>query len=149
MSTRFWSNVQKQPGDGCWLWTRAKDRDGYGLLHWNGRTQRAHHVAWELETGSSPPNGIVIQHRCDTPSCVRFSHFIPGTHGTNVADKVAKQRQTKGEAIPQSKLTENDVIVIRMMARAGHGVRALAERYGLTEQQVRNIVDRRQWKHVP
>jgi len=27
---RFWSKVSPEPTSGCWLWTAARDRKGYG-----------------------------------------------------------------------------------------------------------------------
>jgi hypothetical protein len=32
LAERFWKKVEKQPGDGCWLWTGAKNSDGSGRI---------------------------------------------------------------------------------------------------------------------
>ncbi len=45
---RFWTKVQKGPG--CWLWT-ASTRNRYGQFWFDGRTQPAHRVAWQLTYG--------------------------------------------------------------------------------------------------
>lgn len=43
---RFWQKVQKQPGDGCWLWT-GKKRAGYGRVYASSYLS-VHRVAWEF-----------------------------------------------------------------------------------------------------
>ena len=96
--TRFWSKVNKT--DGCWLWTGYRFHAGYGGFHESQpkRTVRlAHRVAWELTNGLIP-DGLHVCHTCDNRSCVRPDHLFLGTNADNVADKVAKGRQAKGEA---------------------------------------------------
>lgn len=62
----FWDHVDKT-GD-CWLWTAAKDR-GYGTVHHDGRTRRAHRVAWLLTYGEWPDS--LLDHTCHNadPTC--------------------------------------------------------------------------------
>lgn len=40
---RFWSNVRI--GDGCWEWTAAKNRDGYGRFRVDGHRPSAHQAS--------------------------------------------------------------------------------------------------------
>jgi hypothetical protein len=97
-SIRFWSKVQ--PSDGCWLWTGATFRNGYGMFNagrWlNGRqdTRYAHRVAYQLTTGSIPA-GLVVMHVCDTPACVRASHLSLGTQADNNRDCRQKGRDAR------------------------------------------------------
>ena len=79
---RFWSHVQKQPGDGCWLWAGATNRGGYGRFD-AGQSSLAHCWAWIQEHGPVP-EGLELDHRCRTPACVRPSHLEPVTHRENV-----------------------------------------------------------------
>jgi hypothetical protein len=57
---RFWPKVDQHgpmasPFLGpCWLWTRAKNRDGYGQFSLARRIVRAHRVAYELVCGPVP-----------------------------------------------------------------------------------------------
>lgn len=94
---RFFANVAKSDG-ACWLWTASTDRDGYGRFRVNGRRMRATHVALML-AGRPLASGEWALHRCDNPGCVRPDHLFAGDHSTNVADKVAKDRQARGAAI--------------------------------------------------
>jgi hypothetical protein len=89
---RFWVKVNKngavpahRPELGpCWLWKLSVNnkRGGYGQFRLGRRTLRAHIVAYELSGRSIPP-GLVLDHLCRTPRCVRPTHLEPVTHGEN------------------------------------------------------------------
>jgi hypothetical protein len=73
-------------------WEGHRLPSGYGQLHGpDGEHLYAHRVSWSLIHGPIP-DGKVIRHRCDNPSCVRPSHLVLGTHADNAADKVASGR---------------------------------------------------------
>jgi hypothetical protein len=97
LEDRFWPNVQKTSG--CWNWIGAEQSKGrgYGTIGKDGKTLRAHRVSWEMHNGPIP-EGLIVCHKCDNPKCVRPEHLFLGTHSDNVADKVAKGRQSKGPA---------------------------------------------------
>jgi HNH endonuclease len=76
----FWANVEKT--DGCWLWT-AGLAQGYGHLGWNGRTDYAHRVAYELLVGPVP-EGLTIDHLCRERRCVNPTHMEAVTRWENV-----------------------------------------------------------------
>jgi hypothetical protein len=89
-SVRFWRKVEKQPGDGCWLWTGGKTRE-YGAFHPGPHTQDpkvyAHIFAW-TEANGPVPEGKELDHACNTPLCVRpdpEKHVRPLTHAENRA----------------------------------------------------------------
>jgi hypothetical protein len=90
---RFWSKVEKT--ETCWIWTGSCPED-YGRFFFEGRIQKAHHVAWKLTVGPIPKgdgyHGICVLHRCDNRKCVRPDHLFLGTHQDNMADREAKQR---------------------------------------------------------
>lgn len=86
---RFWSKVQR--GDGCWLWTSSLNQRGYGTFFPNGRSHKAHRLAWEFSNGPVA-NGLLVCHHCDNPRCVRPDHLFVGSHLENVQDMVRKNR---------------------------------------------------------
>lgn len=73
--------------DECWEWNAAKTAGGYGTYRRFG----SHRVAYYLATGIDPGDAQVC-HRCDNPSCCNPAHLFIGSHGDNMADKVAKGR---------------------------------------------------------
>lgn len=87
---RFWEKVQKT--ESCWLWTGAKNRDGYGNLRFDRKSMLAHRVSWFLEHGELPPQDVEIAHTCDNPPCVNPEHLVESTHLENMLDSVAKNR---------------------------------------------------------
>jgi hypothetical protein len=78
---RFWERVEKT--DTCWLWTGGLDKDGYGWTYPNGKTRRAHAVAYELVVGPVP-DGLQLDHLCRVRHCVNPDHLEPVTRRENI-----------------------------------------------------------------
>ena len=138
---RFWSKVDTSAGpDGCWPWTAAKVKFGYGYfsVRRGGRTRtwRAHRVAYE-QAYETDPGDMVVLHGCDNPWCCNPKHLSLGTHQDNENDKVSKGRQAKGERYSSSKLTEEMVREIRRAREAGESGPSLAKRYVRTASRNR------------
>lgn len=72
---RFWSKVDKRGPDECWEWTATKTRKGYGQFNYEGRTQRAHRVAYMIAIGPIPRESL--DHICRNRGCVNPSHLEP------------------------------------------------------------------------
>lgn len=73
-------------GDGCWLWLASTTRDGYGRFGRGGRragVAPAHRYAYELTYGEIE-RGLVVDHLCRTPGCVRPDHLEAVTQAENV-----------------------------------------------------------------
>ena len=128
----------------CILTTWPLNADGYGR-----RRNRLHHrVVWE-EAHGPIPDGIEIRHACDNPPCINLDHLVPGTHADNMADRAERLTGARGEAVHTSKLSEEDVRMIRFLAQSGQGVRELGRRYGVAHSTVRKIVNGEAWRHLP
>ena len=67
---------------GCWEWTGAKGRCGYGHMNINGVTRVAHRIGYELLVGQIP-GGMTLDHLCRNRACVRPDHLSPATHRDN------------------------------------------------------------------
>ena len=57
---------------GCWLWTGATDRDGYGRT---ATGQLAHHAIWRSAGGGPIGSSEEIDHLCRRRHCVRPEHM--------------------------------------------------------------------------
>jgi hypothetical protein len=91
-----------QESNGCWNWTKAKNKAGYGFYTvrkagWKRRrTVLAHRYAYEAFIDVVPDNMCVL-HKCDNPSCVNPNHLFLGTQADNMQDRKAKGRMNKGK----------------------------------------------------
>lgn len=92
--TRFGNNVDMSNIDGCWVWTGAKTKFGYGWFYMNNLNFKAHRVSWTNWIGFIP-NHLQVLHKCDNPSCVRPDHLFLGSQKDNMADMVIKGRANK------------------------------------------------------
>lgn len=145
---RFWSKVDKT--EHCWNWTAGKTKEGYGRFQVKGKTQKAHRISYELYHKKTIPDGLIILHACDNPSCVRPEHLSTGTVKDNVDDMFAKNRanKAKGSNHGSSKITERDVLIIRKMADEGAVQKTIGQTFGIGQQQVSNILTGKKWKHL-
>lgn len=83
LEERFWAKVSCVPFHGCWEWTGAVQSGGYGHMNVGGKYIKAHRLAYELLVGPIP-SGLVVDHLCRNPSCVRPEHLEPVTQRVNV-----------------------------------------------------------------
>ena len=130
---------------GCWVWAGARDAHGYGMLSINNNTRRAHRVAYEAFC-EEIPQGMVICHSCDNPSCINPAHLRVGTQADNVADREARgRRDVKGAKIGTSKLTEAQALEIKASSAP---TAELARYYGVDKSNIWAIRSGKSWKHL-
>lgn len=144
-------DMLERVANGCWLWTGCVSRDRYGIFNKGGRTAvLAHRVSYELHCAPIP-KGMFVCHRCDNPPCANPMHLFLGTNADNMADMIAKGRQTRGEQKKNSKLTEQHVREILALPKLPnrHGVwRAYARLNNVSDTTVRDVAHRRTWTHI-
>lgn len=147
MVERFWSKVKKTRG--CWLWIAGKNKRGYGWFRdSNGESRLAHRVSWELVNGVVP-DGLLVLHTCDNPSCVRPDHLFIGTHRDNVRDMIEKGRAVyvKGEQHGRAKLGEKEVKEIKRKYFEG-SVLQLSKFYRVSPSMITRILMNKSWNHL-
>lgn len=135
----------------CWNWTGGKSSKGYGGFWRDGRGHSATRIGWEFWHGSPPPIDEMICHTCDHPWCHNPRHWFLGTGSDNAIDKVNKGRgkTPNGSKQWKSKLTENDVLAIRVEHTGEYGENArLGRKYGVARETVRGIVNGKEWHHL-
>lgn len=98
MKESFGSRIGRQiikTVNGCWFWIGARDRKGYGRISVPPQKKKlVHRATWEMINGPIP-KGMLLCHKCDTPSCVNPDHLFLGSHQDNADDMVAKGRSIK------------------------------------------------------
>lgn len=145
---RFARHVVKTDG-GCWLWTAAKNRRGYGRLNVAGKARLAHRISFEMANGPVP-DGRSVCHTCDNPACVNPEHLFAATHYENMQDMTRKGRasDTKGEKCGKAILTTPEVLHIREELQRGRTGTWLAERFGVSYSAIYGIKHRKRWAHL-
>ncbi len=157
---RYWEFVDKDPeykgpnGD-CWGWKGGTDA-GYGKLGVGDKNLGAHVFSYFLHTGYLPDykgKREIIMHSCDNPPCTNPDHLSLGSLADNVADKVAKGRQAKGRQHGKSKVTEDQVFLMRVVNTAFPSLytsEKLAEVFDMSAINVDAILyGTKTWIHVP
>ncbi len=135
-------NVEPHP-EGCWWWTGDKTAGGYGRLPEN-REFRAERFSYRHYVGPIQTGMDVVQ-SCRSTSCVRPEHL----RLVAAAGKPQGHQSRRGEANTNARLTQDDVLTIRKLRRAGASLSALSKRFGVTKAHVTLVAQGKRWAHLP
>lgn len=135
LADRFNEKIHRDP-EGCWHWGGTVDPSGYGVISVGAAADGllpAHVVAYELTSGPIP-EGLVLDHLCRNPRCVRPDHLEPVTSAEN-ARRGAK-----------AKITQDDALTIRKLVQGGMSQRSVARRFRLHPSHICRIVNEKRWR---
>jgi hypothetical protein len=155
---RTLEKVVRIPFSGCWIFMGAVNGAGYGIVGTGGRGEpndRAHRITYKHFLGEIP-SGMLVCHKCDTPSCCNPEHLFLGTHKDNTQDMIRKKRNSPpprnphvvGSVHPGAKLHESQIGLIREKYRQGVLQKTLAEEFGVARQTISKVVNHKRFKHV-
>ena len=153
VESRILAKSHVNPITGCRIWEGSKDANGYGAIHLYDQYLAIHRVAYEIWV-SPIPEGKILMHKCDNPSCIEPQHLKIGTTKDNNKDRSLKGRTNRsyGEDNPYSKLTEEAVYEIKTLFKQGitskESRKKLAEKYRVTPECIYAVQMERTWKHI-
>lgn len=144
LSKRFWKKVDRKSDEECWEWAGATFVTGYGAVGSGARPSKAlyaHRVSFELHFGEIP-EGMVVCHKCDNRKCVNPCHFFLGTRSDNQRDMARKGRSAN------RRFHDRQIREIRWLRTTGMTLRALSEKFHVSESTISAIANRRTYQHV-
>lgn len=99
---------------GCWIWTGAVDRYGYGKVKFQGQLLKVHRASMHVFKGMRLDAPCLVCHSCDVPACFNPDHLREGTYTDNIRDKWLRRRQgvtwdDSGKFISASKAPPSDL----------------------------------------
>lgn len=145
---RFWNKVKIGKENECWEWVGHLTVKGYGMFKVGTRKlSSSHRFSYELHFREIP-KGICVLHHCDNRKCVNPKHLFLGTNSDNVADKVKKNRQSRGTNNPNSVLTWKQVNQIRKLYSQGIKNVELSKKFNIDNGRVSRIVHNKLWKEL-
>lgn len=91
---RFWAKVEKT--DGCWNWTGMTSGDGYAMFYISNERGKTMAYRYSYELHVEPiKDGMVIDHICHNPLCVRPDHLRQVTHKQNLENLAGLKANNK------------------------------------------------------
>lgn len=72
---RFASRLERQGT--CLVWMGSKSPKGYGYVNWNGKTHKAHRLAYELARGPIPASPTDAAVKALVEAKLYIEHFGP------------------------------------------------------------------------
>jgi len=138
-------------GDQCLIFPFCRYKNGYAQLGtFKGNTERYAH-RWMLKrTVGDPPEGKPFAlHSCGkgNTGCVNPKHLYWGDDFDNQADKLKHGTSNRGERHGMSKLTNDQVRVIRSLFDT-HTCIQLAEMFGVSKRTISSIRQGVRWNHI-
>ena len=147
------------PNSPCHEWTGSSNNAGYGAVGWRNSMRLVHRLVYALTHGveyEDIPRKTAILHKCGNRACVRLSHLEAGTQQYN--DKAALAANLRriadgthnllGSNHPRSKLTEDDIPVIRARLAKRDRQVSIAADFGVSTSSISNIKTGRTWRHI-
>lgn len=144
---KFYQESLAYEGDDCLLWPFWLSQDGYGRWYTRGRKRFVSRLICEEVYGPPPSPQHETAHSCVNRACINPRHLRWATHVENCADKFEHGTAPLGEKHANAKLTDSQVRAIKALGpHDGH--RQVAERYGVSRDNIYKIRTGRAWAWI-
>lgn len=106
-------------------------------------------MSYTIEYGMIP-EGKLVCHTCDNPSCVNPNHLFLGDNSDNIQDAIEKGRfdDRQGEENGRGVLSKKEVLGIVERLKNNESASNIAEDYSVTEAAISDIKIGKNWSHV-
>jgi hypothetical protein len=130
---RLWAQSTGNADDECWeMHGKDRCRGGHKRIRLDDKKRmQVHRLAWEAYHAEPIPDGLLVCHHCDNPSCFNPHHLFLGTNQDNMDDRIAKGR---GPFVVKLTFEQRELIAT---SKESSGV--LAARYGVTTARIRQL----------
>lgn len=134
-------------GDECMLWPFAQNGVGYGIVTYNSRNKLVTREVCERTYGPAPSRSHHAAHTCGNGhlGCFNPRHVRWATPEENNRDKIEHGTSLRGSKHNMAKLTDEDVAEIRRLRASGWKQEQLAQKFGIKQPTVSNILSGRSW----
>lgn len=139
-------------GHECILWPFARNGHGYAVFgHPRGTVQSCivSRVICADVHGEPPAPEYGAAHKCGNGhlGCINPAHLEWKTQVENKEDELRHGTRNRGAANGRAKLTKDQVVAIRHLARS-IPQHAVAASFGIDQSTVSNIVTGKRWAHL-
>lgn len=171
--------IHQSPEHAFWKRFWARTTPVGKCLQWNGEyTNKQPTCCWRGRRGISLrrvvyslsradiPSDMFVDMTCKNPKCVLQSHMRLITRqqveikrinsvsslarGDRHVARLHPERLARGENNGSAKLTATDIVAIRQKrAQGGASLKSIAREYGVSESNVKLILQRKTWAHIP
>jgi hypothetical protein len=145
---RFMAKTERTE-TGCLEWQGYRGPKGYGEFAFRGRMRRVHQLAIEWFGGVEIPEGMMVCHSCDNPSCCNHEHLFIGDNAANMADRDAKGRVRHGMAHRNTRVTDEQITTMFGLEKEGLTREEIARRIGCSAQLAGGILNGRYRRSHP
>lgn len=159
LESRFWEKVNRSAENDCWHWQSQIAWNGYGTFYFKDyKNTRAHRLALALYLDKSLESYEWVLHHCDNRPCCNPRHLYLGNRSDNMRDAVRRGRWasrakgntwTKGELNGRSKLTFDQIKVIRISIDEGYTNKQIGQTFGVSPSTISLIRCNKRWRQPP
>ncbi len=131
---------------GCWNILSHRNKTGYGFITTKSYRGNLHRYFYLKHNDIELPRDVVIRHKCDNRFCICLDHLETGSNKENIMDRDSRGRTAKGVTANKSKLTEKNILEIRINKTDSHS--KLGGVYEVSPEMISNIRHGKFWTHV-